>query len=176
MFINDQNSLLLRFGKEIAYSDFYSYSGTQFASITNASNAYASSNNNTYAQISLTTGGNAQTYVYYNFNLNIPSNAIIYNVIVRAKGNISTSNTSYVQTAQMELARQSTHSSLLSNIKLLTTSPVEQIFDTHNISWTPEILNDLCVMYAARRGGSNTTKGYYLSAYGGTVSVMYSLP
>lgn len=156
----------------------YDTSHYSYASINSSypiTNAYTASSSTTYSQINWKTGSNAETYVYLKFALSIPSNATITSVTVKAKGYVSTTTAARVSARQMWLADSSNQTTFGTALTMSTTAS-EQTFSNSGITWTPSMLNNLCVQYYVKRGTSNTSTNYYIRAYGGTVSVTYTVP
>ena len=82
----------------------YDSSDYSYYSTSNMSNCYNSSNNTTYATITLTRGSGAYTYVYLLFSLpTIPSTATIDSIAVNYKARTSNTSTSNISTATIQL-------------------------------------------------------------------------
>lgn len=142
---------------------------------TGIENGYnASDNSESYAQIYFTRGSQAETFFYYKFGLSIPPTATVNSVSCSVRVRCSTTNTTYVETRQVQLysgtttakgtARTIGGSSTLSNV-------------TYNLTtgtWTAEELNDARIRIYAKRGTTNTTTGYYVRFYGATLTVNYT--
>ena len=65
-------------------------------------NGYTDSSSSSAARFNITTGSNANTYIYYNFNTSsIPAGATITSVTCQAKVYINTTNSSRITTRQV---------------------------------------------------------------------------
>lgn len=129
-----------------------------------------SSSNTSYAQINLTTGSQAETWVYYKFDTSaIPQDATIVSVSCVAKGYISQTNSSRITTRQIQAFSGTTAKGSASTLTSTATS--------YNMSigtWTRAELNDFRVRLYGKRGTSNTTTNYYLRFYGATLTIVYN--
>ena len=145
-----------------------------YASINSSyplTNAYTASNSSTYAQVNLTTGSNAETYIYLTFDFSsIPENATITSVTAKAKGYISSTNSSRITSRVMQLASGTT---LKGGTLTMSTSQTEQTFSSVG-SWTRAELQSAACRFYAKRGTSSTSSNYYLRIYGATMTVSYS--
>ena len=147
-------------------------SGYSAYSVSNLQNAYADSDNTSYAQINLTRNANAVTEIYYNFDtLNIPSGATINSVTCTCKCSINTTNSSRVTTRQARLYTGTTAMGSAYTVANSTTA-----FSITTGTWTVAQLNSgVKLRLYAVRGTSNTTSSYYFRLYGATLSVSYSI-
>lgn len=139
-----------------------------FASISNETSPVGKgANNTTYAQITLKTGTNAETWVYWPFDLSaIPSNATIDSVSCSAKAAVSDS---YVKSRTIQLYSGATGKGSATD---LTTSGTAHNLDCG--TWTRAELQDCRLRTYARRGTSSTSKNRYLYFYGADLTVTYT--
>lgn len=162
-----------REGTIAAHPSSYDTSHYSYASVSSSypiSNGYTDSNSTTYAQINLKTGSSAETYVYYKFDFSaIPAGATIKTVTAKAKGYISSTNSSRINSRQMQLA---TGTTLKGSALTMSTSQTEQTFSNVG-TWTRNELLDARVRFYAKRGTSSTSSSYYIRAYGATMTVTY---
>lgn len=129
------------------------------------------SSNTTYSQINLTTGSSAETYVFYTFDCSsIPSTATIDSVACSAKGYISQTNSSRINTRQMQLYKGTTTAKGSATTLSTSTTAANMTCGT----WTRTELNDINIRLYAKRGTSNTTTNYYLRFYGATLTITYT--
>lgn len=152
----------------------YDTSHYSYASISSSypiANAYTDSSSTTYCQVNWKTGSNAESYVYLIFSgfSAIPANATIKSVTAKAKGYVSTTNSSRVVTRQMQLA---TGTTLKGSALTMSNSTSEQTFASVG-TWTRAELQDARVRYYVQRGTSNTSSGYSFRMYGATMTVTY---
>lgn len=150
--------------------DTTSYSWASVSSQYPMSNAYTDSSSTTYAQVSLKTGANAETYFYLIFDLSpIPANATITSISCSAKGYINTTNSSRITARQMQLFSGTTAKGSAATISTSTSA--------QNLtcgSWTRSELNNCRLRFYVKRGTSNTSSTYNIRAYGATLTVNYS--
>lgn len=123
-----------------------------------------------YATINFTRGNAAETIIFYNFDLDIPSAATITSVTCKAKCYISTTNSSRIATRQIRLYSGSTAMG-----SAYTVSNSTNEFTMTPGTWTAAQLNNAKVRLYAKRGSSNTTTNYYYRFYGATLSVEYTV-
>ena len=142
-----------------------------FATIINETSPVGKgANNTTYAQISLTTGGDAKTWVYWPFDLSaIPSNATIDSVSCSAKATVSTTNSSYIQFRTIQLFSGTTRKG---SATALTKSGTAHNLDCG--TWTRAELQDCRLRTYARRGSSGASTQRYLYFYGADLTVTYT--
>ena len=149
----------------------YNTTDYSYASVSNMERAYNPSSNTTYATINLTTGQDAETWVYFNFDFSdIPEGATIDSVSCSTKAYINTTNSSRITSRTCQLYAGSTAKGSASTISNSTTA-----FNMTCGSWTrAELLTARLRLYA-KRGSSNTTSTYNLRLYGATFTVTYSI-
>lgn len=124
----------------------------------------------TYATINLTTGSNAETYVYYTFDLTeIPQGAEIVSISCRAKGlaNIR----SWYGSASVQLYSGATAKGTASS---LSTTATTQTLTAG--TWTTEELADCRLRVYAKRGTMGTSSDYYIQFYGAELTITYDAP
>lgn len=139
-------------------------------SVSGLTNGQTDSNSTTYSTINLTRGNGAETSVYYNFDLNIPSAATITSVTCTAKCYISTTNSSRISTRQVRLYSGSTAKGSAATVSNSTTA-----FNVTAGTWTAAELNNAKIRVYAVRGSSNTNTNYYFRFYGATITVEYTV-
>lgn len=141
-----------------------------YHSIANPGNAYTQADSTGYAQVNLTRGKNAQTYVYFNFDTSeIPANATINSISCRAKLYITTLNASYVQSAGAKMCSGTTEKT---DSVAVTTNAGIRTFEMG--TWTRAELNDIRLKMYAQRSTSNTSSAYYLRLYGADLTITYT--
>lgn len=134
------------------------------------SNAYTDSSSTSYAQVSLKTGAQAETYFFLLFDLSeIPANATIQSISCTAKGYINTTNSSRITARQMQLFSGSTAKGSASTISTSTSAQTMTCG-----TWTRAELNDCRLRFYVKRGTSNTSSTYNIRAYGATLKVTYT--
>jgi hypothetical protein len=78
---------------------------SSYASVNSSypiTNGYTEGSSTSYAQFVLTTGSQAYTYIYYNFDTSeIPDGATINSVSCTGKAYVSSTSSSYISTRQM---------------------------------------------------------------------------
>lgn len=153
----------------IAYvSNDYSY-----ASATNITNAYAGSDNTTYAQINLTTGSDAETYIYYTFDApSIPDNAVICEVACTVKAMISNQQTTRISSRTVQLYSGTVAKG--SSIDL--TNKPDTLLSLSSGDWTIDELSNIRLKLYAKRGSSGTSTSYYIRFHGATLTIKYVIP
>lgn len=155
-------------GSLTAHPGEYLKGDYSFNSISNATNPVGKgANNTTYANITLKTGENAETWVYWPFDISaIPSNATIDSVSCSAKAAVSDS---HVKSRTIQLYSGATGKGSATN---LTTSETAHNLDCG--TWTRAELQDCRLRTYARRGASSTSTNRYLYFYGADLTVAYT--
>lgn len=154
-----------------------SYDTTDYAwdnvpSANPISNGYKNYNTTGYARFNWVKGAGAETYIYYNFDLNIPSNAVILSVVCHAKCFSSTVTSTNVEKRTVQLYSGSTAKGNPKNIQGSSTNPL--VFEGSDIgTWTADELNNAKIKVYAKRNTNNTTTVYYFGFYGATLEVEY---
>ena len=149
-----------------------SYDSTNYSyySIANPENAYAGYSNTTYAQINLTRGSQATSYVYFKFDTSsIPANATIVGVFCSAKISSSTTGNP-VPTRQIRMYSGTSAKGTATTI----TSTSATMYRLDAGTWTRAELNDARIRLYAKRGTSNVNTNYYYRFYGATLYVLYT--
>ena len=154
-------------------SSFDSANSSYAAVVSNypIENGYTDSSSSTAARFNITTGSNANTYIYYNFNTSsIPAGATITSVTCQAKVYINTTNSSRITTRQVQLCSGTTTKGSAYTFSNSTTA-----FTVTAGSWTRSELENVKIRAYVKRGTSNTTTTYYVAFYGATLTVNYSI-
>lgn len=155
------------------YPSSYNTTDYSYASVNSSyplSNAVGKSSTNTsYSQWNIKTGSNAESWVYYNFDLSsIPENAVITSIECKAKAYISQTNSSRINTRNMQMYTGNTPKGSTTN---LSTTATETTLNVEN--WTREELKNARLKIYTKRGTSSTTTTYYNRFYGATLKVNY---
>lgn len=142
-----------------------------YYSASSIENGYTDSDSTTYAQINLTRGSNAVTYIYYKFNTSdIPDGATINSVSCKIKVSISNTQSNRVSTRQ---ARLYSNTTAKGSDYTITGTASETTMSVG--SWTAaELKNNLRLRLYAVRGTNSTNSNYYINFYGATLSVSYT--
>lgn len=153
------------------YPSAHDASKYSYASISNATNPVGKgSDNTTYAQINLTTGSGAETYVFFPFDLSaIPENAVIESVECMAKGYISSVSTSYIANRQMQLF--SGENAIGEAVDLTATATAHTL---NCGKWTRKTLENCRLRLYAKRGTSSTSTSRNIRFYGAELTVTYT--
>lgn len=129
------------------------------------------STSTTYAEIYLTWGRQAQTYVTYRFDTSsIPAGATIKKVTLRAKGDVETENTNRISITQV---------SLLSGQDVLAESndyafgQMASVVEAVAATVTRAQLDGAKIKLFAQRGGWYTSTPYFMRFYGADLIVEY---
>ena len=157
-----------------AHPSSFDSSNSSYASVDSShpiENGYEDSSSTTYAQFVLTTGRNAETYIYYNFDFSeIPTDATISSLSCTAKGYVSSTSSRYISTRQMQLC---TGTTAMGSSVTLSNSASAQTITTG--TWTvAQLKNAKIRLYVTRGTSSTTSTNYYCRFYGATFSVTYS--
>ena len=158
-------------GSLTAHPGKYLEGDYSFASIGNATNPVGKgANNTTYARITLKTGTNAETWVYWPFDLSaIPSNATIDSVSCSAKATVSTTNSSHIKSRTIQLYSGTTRKGSATD---LTNSDTAHNLDCG--TWTRAELQDCRLRMYARRSTLAASTDRYLYFYGADLTVTYT--
>lgn len=135
------------------------------------SNGYAGSSSTTYAQFTAVNGSQAETYIYYTFDLSsIPANATIKSVSVQAKTYISSTSSSYVSVRQVQMCSGTTPKGSATNM----TNTSGGTTDTLSVGeWTRAELQNAKLRLYVKRGTSQTSTARNIRLYGATLTVEY---
>lgn len=159
-----------------ASSNIVSYNSDHaYYAISNASRGYNPSTNTQYASVNLTRNSGAETYVYWEFRLpTIPTGANINSITCNYKARTSSSSTSYINQASIQMCSGKTLKGTSKSI--LTTSTSASSFSSTQIgTWTVAELNaGVKLRTYAKRGTSRTTSNYYIYFYGADIEVTYT--
>jgi len=155
------------------YLSSYDSTNSTYTSISNESRAYGQiSTSNWYAGITLVNGSRAETFFYYQFDLSgIPSGATIVSVEVKARAAISTTNTNYVASKSIAVCMGTTIVGSSTSIDGTATTYTLDV----GSGWTGQNIQDLKVLYYAKRGTSRTSNAYALQCYGAQIIVKYTV-
>ena len=146
-----------------------------YYAITNPTNGYADSTSTDYARVNLTRGQSAQTHVYWQFSLpTIPANATINSITCNYKARVSSSSTSYIAQATIQLYSGTTAKGSSKSIRTTSTN-ASSLSSTQIGTWTPTEINaGMRLRTWAQRGGSRTSSNYYIYFYGADIEIEYT--
>lgn len=141
-----------------------------YYSLSGVDNGYTDSSSTSYATISLTRGSRAETHLWYLFDTSsIPDGAVITSVACTVKCYISSTNSSYIATRQVQLFAGDTAKGSATTITNSTSVRTMSVG-----TWTLDELRNLRLRVYAVRGTSNVNTNYYFRFYGATLSVTYT--
>ena len=148
-----------------ANSDYYSISSSY-----PISNSYTDTSSGNYSYIQINTGSRAESYITYTFDYSdLPENAVITNVTVKAKGRVSSTN--YIASAYYQVYDGNTAMGSTESFRTTTAT----VYTLDNIgTWTSDNIRDLRLMVTAIRGTSNTNRSAYFYFYGAEVIIEYT--
>ena len=159
-----------------ATSNIESYnSDHSYYAIGNASRGYGDSTSTDYASVNLTRNANAETYIYWEFDVpTIPANATINSITCNYHARTSNSSTSYIAQATIQMCSNKTTKGSAKSI--LTTSTSASSFSSTQIgTWTAAEINaGVKLKTWAKRGTSRTTSNYYIYFYGADITITYT--
>ena len=159
-----------------ASSNIVSYNSSHsYYALSNAANGYHDSTNTSYASVNLTRNSGAETYMYWEFSLpTIPAGATINSITCNYKARTSTTSTSYIAQATIQMCSGTTTKGTSKSI--LSTSTSASSFSSTQIgTWTVAELNaGVKLRIYAKRGTSRTTSNYYIYFYGADIEVTYT--
>lgn len=144
-------------------SDYSAYS------VSGLNQGETDSSSTNYATINLIIGSGAETSVYYNFSLNIPTGATIDSVTCTAKCYISSTSSSIIATREVRLYSGTTAKGSSATVSNTTTE-----FSVTAGDWTADELNNAKIRIHAVRGTNSTNTNHYFRFYGATLSVTYT--
>lgn len=126
----------------------------------------------TYAGFVLTTGSNAVTNVYYNFNCSgIPSGATITSVSCRARASRSSTQSNRIASAYLQLCTGTTTKGSQTSVATTTAT----YFDLTCGDWTFAELQNAKIRFRATRGTSSTSStSYSIRFFGAVLTVEYT--
>lgn len=136
-------------------------------------NCFTDATSSTRAAFYTTTGANAETKVYLNFDdcANIPSGATITSVSCSVK--CGTQGTNYFSTRTVQMCAGTTVKGSSTTMSGSNSSP-----STHTLSvgsWTASEIRNAKLYFHVVRGTSNTTTEATFSIFGATLTVEYSV-
>lgn len=121
-------------------------------------------------RINLKTGSSAVSYVFYTFDFSaIPSDATIKSVTGKAKVYISSTNSSRINTRQVQLYYGTSTAKGSASTMSTSTTALTLTCGT----WTRAELDNCRLRLYAKRGTSSTTSTYYMGLYGADLTVTY---
>lgn len=171
---------ILNLGVGLGFSSYYSEAANadsapvsydpdyQAYSVENLNNALTDVTSGTYASVHLTRGAHAETYIYYNFALNIPAGAQIVSVTARARSLVNTALASRISVREVQLFSGATPKGAASNLNASFTT---QMLNAG--TWTAAELNDAKIRWYVQRNTSNVNTDYYLWISGAEIHVAY---
>lgn len=155
------------------YPSGYDTSDYSYASLSNVTNGYTASSSTTYAQINLTTGSGAKSYIYFTFDTSaIPEGAIITDVSCTAKASVDSVSSSYIAGATLRLYK----GTVAEGSSTMITSTSGQEYSLTTGSWSYDDINSIRLRVYAQRGGSAPTASRSLRFYGATLTITYEVP
>lgn len=153
----------------------YSLSNTSYLNISNASNMYANTDNNTYATIEHTRSSTYYSYYVYlkGFNFDdIPSNAVVNSFTIKLKAyesGLSTSSSYAPKLVNNTTTITSSCSALSTSAQTLTFTGISDDWDT-----IKGYGSNFGIRVTLRRSSRNTTGYAYI--YGAEILVDYTIP
>lgn len=136
-----------------------------------ASRANQPADSATEARANLVTGANAETKIYWKFNLSsIPVGATIVSVEAVIKARIS--NTSEAIASRYLVACEGTTE--VGTHKTVGSTATQHTIDCGS-GWTRDKLQNFTILFYAKRGTGNTTTNYFEGVYGADLTVTYSV-
>lgn len=155
-------------------STFYNAAGTSYLSVSNSSNAYNNTDNNTYATIKNLTSSTSSRYIYlrgFNFD-DIPSAAVVTSFIVKLKASQSGISTS---TSYKPYLANGT-SAINGTCDVITTTATTHTFNGLSNDWDDikAMGDNFGIRLNCRRASRNTVG--YMYVYGAEIEVTYSVP
>lgn len=152
----------------------YYLSSSSYLSVSNASNMYNNTDNDTYATVTNSRASTSSYYIYlrgFNFD-DIPSAAVVSSFTVKLKASESGVSTS--SSHKPYLANRTT--AINGSCSAITTSATTHEFTGISADW--ETLkgygNNLGIRINCRRASKNTTS--YMYIYGAEIEVTYTIP
>lgn len=126
----------------------------------------------TYAGFVLKTGSSAVTNVYYNFDCSgIPEGAIINSVDCRARASRSSTSSSYISSAYLQLCTGTTTKGSQTSVATTTAT----YFDLTPGTWTRAELQNAKIRFRATRGTRSTSStSYSIRFFGAVLTVEYT--
>lgn len=155
-------------------STFYNAAGTNYLSVSNSSNAYNNTDNDTYATIQNLTSSTSSRYIYlrgFNFD-DIPSAAVVTSFTVKLKARQSGISTS---TSYKPYLANGT-SAINGTCDVITTTAATYTFNGLSSDWDDikAMGDNFGIRLNCRRASRNTVG--YMYVYGAEIEVTYSIP
>lgn len=153
------------------YPGAHDSSQKQYGDLTYPTNPVGKgSSNTTRALIDLTKGSNAETYIFWPFDLSsIPSDATIDSVSCQVKAYISAASSTYVKSYTAQLYSGNTAKG--SSYSLPASA---KVFSLSTGTWTREELSKCRLRFYAMRGTSSTSYNVSIYFYGADLTVVYT--
>lgn len=137
-----------------------------------ASDSYSDTSSNTESHVRFTSGANAETKLYWQFDLSaIPAGATIISVELKAKARLSAVSSPTVAEQYICVCNGTTE---VGTHQSVTNTGEIYALDTGS-GWTRATIQNLTLLFYTRRGTSNTTRSYYQGFYGADLTVTYTL-
>ena len=158
-------------GSLTAHPGKYLKGDHSFNSISNETNPVGKgANNKTSAQIYLKTGSQAETWIYWPFDLSdIPNDATIDAVSCSVSAERNSSHTSIVAKGEAQLYTRTKAKGSATNIDSNSGT-----FSLSCGTWTRSELKNCRLRLYAKRGSSNTTSSQRIYFYGADLTVTYT--
>ena len=150
------------------YPESYDLDYVLGSSSSGLNNAFAGVDSANAARFYLITGASAESYIYYNFGLGIPADAVIDSVACQAKAYFSNINNTVAR--ELQLFSGSTPKG--------TATSVGVGINTYTLdagTWTAAELNDAKLRFFGKRATTATTTSRYCDLYGATLTVEYTV-
>lgn len=134
------------------------------------SRGFTSAGSSTEARANWVNGSNAETFVYWKFDLSeIPDNATIESITLSAKARRSAGN--LVSSCYLVVCDGTTQKGTTSTVSSSTASTFT--LDAGS-GWTGTSIKNLSLLFYCKRNTSNVTGTYFLGFYGATLTVKYT--
>lgn len=155
------------------YPSSYDTEHHAYYGLLNVANAYDSGDDNDYASINLTRGNNAETYIYFKFDLSsIPDDATIEEITLTAKAKVTTTAGTRLGTRVLQVCRGTT--AVGTATANMTTGERTYTLDVGS-GWTGANIKDLTIKVNVFRGTQATSNSYYCYFYGATLTIKYRI-
>lgn len=154
------------------YPSSYDDVNSVYASVTNIARCYTSADSTNNGRISYVTGENAETFFYFKFDLSsIPSNATIDSIALKVKLRSSTILGTRVIVRNVNVCRGT---SVIGQTTEFTATVTTFDIDC-GTGWTGANIQDLSLRLYAQRGNQLVTNDFYISFYGATLTITYTV-
>lgn len=140
----------------------------QAYSVVDLNSALTDTTSTTYASLHLTRGTEAETWITYNFGLNIPPGATINSVTAKARSFVNTTQSTRIKTRTVQLYSGATAKGSPTN---LNNSWTTQTLTPG--TWTAAELNQAKIKWYVQRNTSNVNTDYYMNISGAEIHVSY---